>query len=109
DSNLELSEIKSVSRDVAYHLKTIESWCKRPCVDRGIGFCELLIRGEAANYFSIMELPQWILARFRRHRAITETFLSQFRGSILGDSRIGQATFEAMPGRDLFVSSLRQR
>ena len=74
-------------------------------IDRGYGLCSLLIKGESQDYFAIANVPQWI-SRHYRARVTTETFLCFSSMPCVGAELIGEATFHAMQGKDLFVYAL---
>lgn len=75
-------------------------------IDRGFGFCSFLIKGEARDYFAISHVPRLMAERFRPSRVTTETFLCHDSGHFVGGEAIGEATFRAMQGKDLFFHSI---
>ena len=73
---------------------------------RGSGYCSILVKGEVGNYFNIAPLPNWIGSTYRDFRVHTETYLVHEASHILGDEVVGEATFDALQGRDLFVQAI---
>lgn len=69
----------------------------------GIGFCELLFKGQVANFFEIAKFPNEIAREFKEFGLTTETYLVHVAGHSTGDDAIGEATFSAFRGRNLFV------
>jgi hypothetical protein len=105
EEDLGLGTRDSVIREIEVKL-TKDSRLKRITIDRGFGFCEILIKAESEDFYAIGEVPNWISKRFEAYRTITETFLSKYPVHISGDGRIGSATFDALDGKDNFVRHL---
>lgn len=75
-------------------------------VYRGYGFCSVLITGQVYDYFRIADLINWVAERFESLGVTTYTFLVHDPQHIVGDEMIGEATFKAIRGRNLFVQSI---
>jgi len=101
DGELPLGIVNAIKHD----LSTTPN-IKNVSIYRGIGFCQILVKGEVLDYFSIAPLPNWIGAAYHRHGAQTETYLVHGPSPTLGDESVGDATFFALRGRDLFVQSV---
>ena len=79
---------------------------QRTSIYRGFGFCSVLIKSEAAGFFEIASLPNHIGKLYKQFGAHTETFLIHGPSHTAGDEALGEATFYALRGRDLFVLSV---
>jgi hypothetical protein len=104
--NLE-DESPSVQSDVVRGIKRFltdkEEDFQFPSIYRGFGFCSILFKAQVVDYFRIAELPNWIGQEFSEFGISTETYLVHGTEQIAGDETIGEATFNAIKGRDLFV------
>jgi hypothetical protein len=78
----------------------------RITIDRGTGFCRILIKGECRDFFEIGVLPSWIGETFHANQVVTETYLSHGRDHIAGDERISVSTLDWIGGFDLFAQSV---
>jgi hypothetical protein len=79
---------------------------QHPSIYRGYGFCDILVKGQASRYFEISDLPNWIGAQFSAFGISTETYLVHGPDQIAGDEKIGEATFSAIAGKNLFIQSI---
>jgi len=79
---------------------------KNTSIYRGFGFCSILFKGQVENFFNIAQLPNWIGERFKAFGATTETYLVHGPTHVIGGEEIGQATFLALMGRDIFVQAI---
>ncbi len=73
---------------------------------RGYGFCSVLVKGEVDSFFNIAPMPNHIGDLYRPLGAHTETYLLHGASHVAGDESIGDATFFALQGRNLFVQSI---
>lgn len=78
-------------------------YIKSPSIYRGFGFCSILVKGDATSYFDVANLPNWIGEEYASLGVSTETYLVHDQMHIVGDETIGDATFHAIQGRNLFV------
>jgi hypothetical protein len=76
---------------------------QRVTIDRGTGFCQILIKGESGDFFEIGKLPGWIGEAFNTSQVVTETYLSHGRDHIAGDERLSTATLDWTGGFDPFA------
>jgi len=72
----------------------------------GYGFCQILFKGQAPNYFDIAPLTNFLSRRFKTVGLHTETFLCHGATHPVGDESIGEATLWALQGRSLFVQAI---
>lgn len=73
---------------------------------RGFGFCSILFEGQVQEYVNIAKLTNQLGREFNIYSLMTETYLVQDSNQIISNETIGQATFFALTGRDLFASSI---
>lgn len=98
---------KAVADKVQQYL--VENKALKFCtIDRGFGFCAMLIKGECLrqDYFEIAKLPVKLSTGLGAGRVTTETFLVHTPLPLVGHERIGQATFRAMAGKNLFAYAI---
>ena len=100
-----LEDGASYSREVENKIREVAT-IRDYTIDRGFGFCQMLIKGEAEDYFSIADVPSWISTHYKSLRARTETFLVHRRGHLVGGEKIGLSTFRAIGGKDIFANSI---
>jgi len=79
---------------------------QHPSIYRGYGFCDILVKGQASSFFQISDLPNWIGSQSSSFGISTETYLVHGPDQIAGDEKIGEATFSAIAGKNLFIQSI---
>jgi hypothetical protein len=105
EQSLGTEAMQSVCRQLKEFLTRSERY-QRISIDRGFGFCQILVKGESRDFFDIGKLPPDISTGFGSYGVMTETFLSHSRSYIAGEGKIGVATFDAFEGRDFFAQSV---
>jgi hypothetical protein len=73
---------------------------------RGFGFCSILVKGQVNDYFEVSELPNWIGNEYSDFGISTETYLVHGPTHVAGNEDIGDSTFNAIEGRNLFIQSI---
>jgi hypothetical protein len=96
---------QEVAKEVDQFLSTNVD-IKNHSIYSGYGLCSALVKGQVENFFVIANLVNWIAERFEALGATTETYLVHDPGHIVGDETIGEATFSAISGRNLFIQSV---
>ena len=104
--NLYLDDGERISTEIAREISTNMRSLEFVTVDRGLGLCSMLIKGETIDYFSIAALPKWISTQYKLLRARTETYLVHTSRHLVGHEMIGEMTFVAMRGKDFFAYSI---
>jgi hypothetical protein len=99
----------SINEGVVAAIK--EYWKDNPgifeaSVYRGFGFGSILIKGSVQSFFNIAPLTNHIGKLYKSFGAHTETYLCHGHQHVAGDESIGDATFFALQGRDLFVQGI---
>lgn len=105
EQSLSSEAMQTVCRELKEFLTKSERY-RRISIDRGYGFCQILVKGESQNFFDIGKLPPDISGGFGSYGVMTETFLSHSLSYIAGEGKIGVATFAVLGGLDLFVQSI---
>jgi hypothetical protein len=81
-------------------------YIESPSLYSGWGFCSVLFKGQVQDYFRLQKLPNWIGKEFAEYGVNTETYLAHDPSPLVGDESIGEATFQAISGKNLFVQSI---
>jgi hypothetical protein len=79
-----------------------------PSVYSGYGFCHILVKTKIRlkDYFKLERLPNYLGSELRGFVSRTETYLAHRPEHLLGWPEIGDSTFTAIQGRDLFIEGI---
>ena len=72
----------------------------------GFGFCSILVKGQVNQFFDVATLPNWIGNEYAALGISTETYLVHGPTHVVGNEDIGDATFDAIEGKNLFIQSI---